>query len=186
MAAEAELPGRGRREVVLAGARVGAAVDHRHADATAVVAQRDLGAARQRLVGDAQLGVAQRAAAPGPPAVEAGAVPRGDRLAVDVQAPDPAHGAIAAGPHEHARTRAHRVTALVAQPVAPLGAGAVAVDRAPAVAVADLQVRDQAGDARQHRAPHDGPAAGADVDLALADADLRDRGRGRRGGGALG
>ena len=49
-------------KVGLAGARVGAVVDHRHADAPAVVTQRDLRAARERLVRHAQLGVAQRAA----------------------------------------------------------------------------------------------------------------------------
>ena len=43
----------GGGEVVLAPAHVGPAVDHRHAQDAAVVAEGDLGPARQRLVGDA-------------------------------------------------------------------------------------------------------------------------------------
>src|ERR687894_301243 len=75
MAAEAEPRGGRRSEVVLAPADVRAAVNNRDAHLAPAALERDLRAARQRLVGDAELAVAQRAAAARPVAVEAGAVP---------------------------------------------------------------------------------------------------------------
>ena len=58
-----------------------AAVDHRDGDAAALVEHRDLRAARERLVGDAEQRAAHLDAAGRPAAVEAGAVPGGHRRA---------------------------------------------------------------------------------------------------------
>ena len=69
----------------------------------------DLRAARQRLVGDAERAGAQRAAAAELVAVQAGAVPRGQRRAEDVQPPDDlARGRVGASPGSAARQRRPR------------------------------------------------------------------------------
>src|SRR3954465_14839880 len=62
-AAEAQAGLGGRGEIELAVAGIGPAVDDRHADGAPAVAQRDLRAAGQRLVGDAERAGRQRATA---------------------------------------------------------------------------------------------------------------------------
>src|SRR3954463_11507137 len=69
--AEAELLRGGRREVELAPGDVGPAVDDRRVDRAAVVAQRQLRAARQLLVGHADRAGRQRATAAQRVAVQA-------------------------------------------------------------------------------------------------------------------
>ena len=162
---------------------VGAAVDHRHADAPAVVAQRDLRAARQRLVRDAELGVAQRAAAAGLLAVEAGAVPGGERLAVDVQPADPALGAvIAVARRSRARARSSdrgACRAACSGPGCRCGRGRSCASGCPCGSAGTRCGRRRAAARCPRRSP--GGRRGCS-DLALADADLRDaRGRRRRG-----
>src|SRR4051812_38351275 len=72
------------REVELAGADVRAAVDDARVDDVRAVAQHDPGAARQRLVRDADRAGGQRAAARQMATVEAGAVPRREGGTEDV------------------------------------------------------------------------------------------------------
>src|SRR5262245_18853248 len=103
---EAELRLGGRRQVVLAVARVGTTDNHPHGDRRPVVAERDLRATRERLVRDAQLARAQRAATGQSASVEAGAVIRGlgrpegvdsETMRVHRRADDPRAGAEDAG-----------------------------------------------------------------------------------------
>src|SRR5215213_6286976 len=87
VAVEVQAPRGPLRQVELAAADVGTAVDHAHADAVTAMAQRELAAARQRAVGDAEAAGRERATAAEVIAVEAGAVPRRVRAPVAVQAP---------------------------------------------------------------------------------------------------
>src|SRR4051794_30210244 len=137
--AQAGLGGRGEVELAVAGVRP--AIDDRHADGAPAVAQRDLRAAGQRLVGDAERPRRQRPAAGEVTAVQAGAVPRGDGGAVHAEAPD---GVIGAGvprvaAEEHAQRPGAGPRRAVAQRVAAAGVGAIAVEGAPALAAAGLQ-----------------------------------------------
>ena len=152
MALELQAPGRRGGEVVLARAGVRPAVDHRHAHHAAVVAQGDPRAARQRLVGDAELRGAQPATAAQPVAVEPGAVPRCERVAVHVEPPEAVLAGRAAA-HAHAGARAHRATHAVAQDVAPVRVGAITIERGPAPMAPDLQ-RDRRPGGPDHAA-HD-------------------------------
>src|SRR6476646_5553926 len=78
----------GGRQVELAPADVGAAVDDAHADDAVASAQRHPRAARQRLVRDAERAGRQAPAARQLVAVQARAVPRDRGMAVDVEAAD--------------------------------------------------------------------------------------------------
>ena len=83
---------RGGGEVPLATGRVGPAVDHRHRDRAAAVAERDARAAGQRAVRHAHRARRQRTAAGGRVAVQAGPVPRRVGGAVDMDARQPVTG----------------------------------------------------------------------------------------------
>gem|GEM_PF-39252 len=125
-AREAQARPRRRGEVEVAPGDVGAAVDHRHGEAVAAVAQPHLGAAGQRLVGDAERPRLQRPSTGQRAAVEAGPVVGGGRGAVGGDPPRRAdrrpHPPVvqAVGPHpvgpEATRAPAHREP-----PAAPAG-----------------------------------------------------------------
>src|SRR6476469_367153 len=87
-AAEVQALTRRAREVELAAADVGAAVDDAGADDVSALAQRQAGAARQRLVRDADGARREAPAAAQLVAIEPGAVPRDRGAAVGVQAAD--------------------------------------------------------------------------------------------------
>ena len=142
-------------------------------------AERDLGAAGQRLVGDAEAARGQAAAAAERVAVEAGAVPRRVCRAVDVEPPDVPPG----GAHAHAGGGAQRLPDAIAQDVAAGGAGAVAVERAPAALALDLQRGDDARGAGASRARDDDALTGADVQALLLHSRGGDRGGGLRRSG---
>src|SRR6476659_7572263 len=129
-AAEVQTLARRAGEVELAAADVGAAVDDAGAHDVAALAQREAGATRQRLVGDADRARRQAAAAADLVAVQAGAVPRHGGAAVGVEAADAL--AVAAGDDPHRRALGAR------RPVADAerapGAGDGAGDGGPAVA----------------------------------------------------
>ena len=134
MALELQAPGGRRGEVVLTRADVRPAVDHRHAHDAAVVAQGDLRAARQRLVGDAELPASEACRrSSGRPAVEAGAVPR--RVAPSGTRSAARGRRLPAGPRADACTRARALIGLaltVAQHVRAARVGAIPVERHPA------------------------------------------------------
>ena len=124
--------------------------------------------------------VPRPSAAPGPVAVEAGAVPRRERVAVDVQPPQAVLAGRAAA-HAHASARAHRAGHAVAQDVPPLRVRAVTIERDPAAVAPDLQRDRRAGGLDP--AAHDGAPAHPHVQTAVAHPDLGGRGGGC---GALG
>src|SRR4051812_1617565 len=129
------LRGRGR-EVELTPAHVGTAVDHRHAHDATAMAQRDLRAAGQRLVRDAEPARGQRAATAQPVPVQARPVPGRVRRPVHVQAPQLAREPVA---ETDARGSAQRAPDAFAQHVAAGAVGAIAVQRDPARVALDLQ-----------------------------------------------
>ena len=149
---------RGRlREVVLAPADVGAAVDHGHAEHATAVAQRDLAPARERLVRDAEIAGVERAAAAQGPAVQAGPVPRGVCRASTRSAARA--GASRPGPVttlEHARARSAATLHAITER-SPAASVLVPVERDPAALAADLQRDGRAG--RAGSAAHEGTTA---------------------------
>src|SRR5262249_37672102 len=126
---------RRRGEVELAAASERPAVHDRDADGPPAVAQRDLRAARQRLVGDAQRARRQRPAAAEMAAVEARPVPRRLGAAEDVQAPD----VLVRRARADADDGAARLARAEAEGERAARAGALAVDRVPPPARAALQ-----------------------------------------------
>ena len=133
----------------------------------AVVAQRHLGAARQRLVGHAELAGRQRAAAAEVPAVQAGAVPRRQRGAVHVQPPEPERAGRAAGADLHANAGAQRAGARRSRsrsaPRASVRSRSSVTQR-PSRRICSATVEPAAGSC----AAHDGAAGPPHVQMALA------------------